>query len=201
MSSIIRREDTFHGISVVGRGVFTYDNEDGITGITYAGQCRDGYACGLGVLTWPDGSKIYAEYGPDGQVDGRFLFRNAHLYTFYCLFERGEEKDSAYVDADGSCRYNFEDCALDDPRLLALTAQVVPVEVRPIAPAPNPPLAPKAIVRCAGSFCPGRRSRPPWPPRCNPTPHAVADGCATQFRNGPKATHDHAVMHSLTGSK
>ena len=46
MSSIIREGDTFHGISVFGRGVFT--DEDGRT---YAGQHSDGYACGLGVLT------------------------------------------------------------------------------------------------------------------------------------------------------
>jgi hypothetical protein len=53
MSSIIRLRDTFHGIGVFGRGVFTNDEH----GETYAGQIRDGYACGLGVLTWSEGSK------------------------------------------------------------------------------------------------------------------------------------------------
>ena len=60
--------DTYHGISVFGRGVFT-DDTDGRW--TYAGQCKDGYACGLGVLTWSNGFKQYAEHGPDGQYDGR----------------------------------------------------------------------------------------------------------------------------------
>jgi hypothetical protein len=85
MSSIIRNGDTFHGISVFGRGVFTNEKYDTVI---YAGQCRDGYACGLGVGTWP-GGKVYAEHGPDGKCDGRYLFRSADLHTFYCLVERG----------------------------------------------------------------------------------------------------------------
>ena len=72
MSSIIRYGDTFHGISVFGRGVFTNDT-DGRR--TYAGQCKDGHACGLGVVTLPDGDKEYAEHGPDGKCDGRCLRR------------------------------------------------------------------------------------------------------------------------------
>jgi hypothetical protein len=51
MSSIIREGGTYHGISVFGRGVFTNDTY----GWTYAGQCKDGYACGLGVLTYSIG--------------------------------------------------------------------------------------------------------------------------------------------------
>ena len=85
MSSIIRDGDTFHGISVFGRGVFT--NERG--GRTYAGQHRDGYACGLGVLTCSNGNKVYAEHGPDGQCDGRYLLRWSDGETTYRLFERG----------------------------------------------------------------------------------------------------------------
>ncbi len=167
MSSIIRLRDTFHGISVFGRGVFTNDEH----GDTYAGQCKDGHACGLGVLTWPDGSKEYAEHGPDGRnlrrwADGPNRYTDGA--TGYRLFERGEEKDSAVVCADGTCWYNYEACAPDDPRLLALIAQVAPVEVRPAAPAPltRPPLATKqSSDGSAGSFCPRRRWRPPWPPR------------------------------------
>ena len=82
MSSIIRDGDTFHGISVFGRGVFTFDKNGHVT---YAGQCKDGYACGLGVLTLSGGTKEYAEHGPDGKCDGRYLFRSADLHTFYCL--------------------------------------------------------------------------------------------------------------------
>jgi hypothetical protein len=141
MSSIIRAGDTFHGISVFGRGVFTEKR-----GTTYAGQCRGGYACGLGVLTTSSGFKAYAEHGPDGQCDGRNLGRNAHGDTYHCLCERGEEKAYARVSADGSCMYNFVDCAPDDPRLLALT-----VEVRPAAPHRHSPATrPQAIVRWIG---------------------------------------------------
>ena len=134
MSSIIREGDTYHGISVFGRGVFT-DKGD-----TYAGQCRDGYACGLGVLTSSRGAKFYAEHGPDGKYDGRYFLRWTDGDTWYGLFERGEEKDSVIVCADGRCWYNYEACAPDDPRVLALIVQIAPVEVRPAAPALHPPL-------------------------------------------------------------
>jgi hypothetical protein len=139
MSSIIRRGKTFHGISVFGHGVFSYDKHRK----KYAGQCKDGHACGLGVLTGSNGDKVYAEHGPDGQYDGRCLVRYADGDTYYRLRERGKSKDSAIVSADGRCRlYNWSACAPDDPRLLALIAQVAPVEVRPAAPAPLPPIAP-----------------------------------------------------------
>ena len=137
MSSIIRDGYTFHGISVFGRGVFTNDEY----GWTYAGQCKDGYACGLGVLMWSNRSKTYAEHGPDGMCDGRRLGRDAHGDTRYGLYERGRSKAYAVVSADGRCTYNGEACAPDDPRLLALIAQVAPVEVHPPAPAHLLPLA------------------------------------------------------------
>ncbi len=63
-------------------------------GSTYAGQIRDGYACGLGVHTYRNGTKVYAEHGPDGQYDGRYLGRTAHGTTYYGLFERAEGKES-----------------------------------------------------------------------------------------------------------
>jgi hypothetical protein len=91
MSSIIRNGDTFRGTCVFGRGVFSKR-----FGGTYAGQCRGGYACGLGVVTWPTGNKVikvYAEYGPDGQCDGRCLVRWTDGDTFYFLFERGKLKE------------------------------------------------------------------------------------------------------------
>jgi hypothetical protein len=135
MSSIIKDGDTYHGISVFGRGVFTNDGWGGIR--TYAGQCKDGCACGLGVVTWPNGDKEYAEYGPDGKSHGRWLGRYAHGITGYFLCERGKSKESAGVYADGLCEYNGEACAPDDPRVLALIAQVAPVEVRPAARPPS----------------------------------------------------------------
>ena len=95
------------------------------------------------MATRPTGRKIYAEHGPDGQFDGRYLGRYAiGGDTHYRLHERGGElTEHAFVYADGSCVYNDEDCAPDDPRLLALIAQVAPVEVRPAARALHPPLA------------------------------------------------------------
>jgi hypothetical protein len=132
MSSIIRDGDTFHGISVFGRGVFTNDEY----GYTYAGQCKDGYACGLGVLADSEG-KVYAEHGRDGKFDGRCFDGSADGSTGYFLCERGEVKDFARVFADGDCEYNDETCAPDDPRLLALIALVAPVEVHPVTPAPS----------------------------------------------------------------
>ncbi len=134
--------DTYHGIGVFGRGVFTGDEDDTQR---YAGQYRDGYACGLGVHTWPSGSKEYSEHGPDGQRDGRYLERNIAGYTRYGLCERGKWKEIARVQgasAHWRCDYNRVRCAPDDPRVLALIAQVAPVEVRAAAPAPHSPLAP-----------------------------------------------------------
>ena len=163
MSSIIRDGETFHGIGVGSRGVFTNDEWGGRT---YAGQHRDGHACGLGVATYSGGTKEYAEHGPDGKYDGRCFDRYWNGDTNYILYERGKRKRYAYVYAGGRCRYNREFCAPDDPRLLALIAQVTPVEVRPAAPAPHQPLATKqSSDGSAGSFCPRRRWRPPWPPR------------------------------------
>ena len=174
MSSIIWRGFTCHGISVFGRGVFK--DKPGVT--NYAGQHRDGYACGLGVATMSSDWKVYAEHGPDGQYDGRHLSRHVRGITFYGLYERGEVKDSAAVFADGTCWYNDKVCAPDDPRFLALIAQIAPVEVCPAAPAPNrhrPPLANKnrpmhRPARFAPAGARDRRghrgashaARPPW---------------------------------------
>jgi hypothetical protein len=241
MSSIILNGDTFHGISVESRGVFKDEY-----GYTYAGQCKDGYAYGLGVLTWSNVYKEYAEHGPgggsnvlfsntarfdsslmdwihsslsamnieeydgrrtwsnvyehspDGEYDGRRLGRSAYGDTHYDLYERGEWKENARVSASGRCTYNGVDCAPDDLRLLALIAQVAPVEVRPAAPAPTRhrcPLAPKqSSDGSAGSFCPPQAlaaavaaevhphaaRRPWWPcdttldqPHCNARPAAL----------------------------
>jgi len=140
MSSIIIEGRTFHGISVSGRGVFTNrENEEYGETETYAGENRDGYACGLGVVTTmvpkimaPVPSyyrkKKFAEYGPDGTFNGRLLI---------CV----DEKAQGYILCDGwprpkyslwvygeELQYNSEFCAPDDPRVLALIAQVSPVE-------------------------------------------------------------------------
>jgi hypothetical protein len=176
-----------HGTIVNGRGVFTdefmevpdfgHTAEMKVLQKTYAGQCKDGYACGLGVVAWPRGPKLYAEYGPDGNRDGRCLYRKPNG-TDYSLHERGKVKDSAFVSADGDCEYNDEACARDDPRLLALIALVAPVEVRPAAPATqlpslhNSPPSDRPMDRPA-RFAPAgagdRRCRPGAPPRRTPS--------------------------------
>jgi hypothetical protein len=100
MSSIIRYGDTLHGISVFGRGVFTFTDKYG-RGLTYAGQCKDGYACGLGVATYFDGDKEYAEYGPDGQCDGRCLVRSAFDGgTRYIMYGPDEQYDGLWRSRD-----------------------------------------------------------------------------------------------------
>jgi hypothetical protein len=166
MSSIIRNGETFHGISVAGRGVFSND-EHGET-LTYAGQYMDGDACGLGVLTWSDGYKVYAEHGPDGQYDGRNLGRYCGGDMSCELFFRGEQYTCAHVWASGRCLYNGVACAPDDPHLLALIAQVAPVEVRPAAAAPRPPLADR-LARFAPAGAGDRRGHRGEPPRRTPS--------------------------------
>ncbi len=162
----------FHGISVFGRGVFTNDEYGRWT---YAGQSRDGHACGLGVVTWPNGYKTYAEHGPDGKYDGRIFGRWTDGDTGYGLYERGKQKDSAYVYADGRCTYNGVACAPDDPRLLALIALVAPVEVRSAAPAPLAPHSPPSNrpmdrpARFASAGAGGRRSHRGAPTRRTPS--------------------------------
>jgi hypothetical protein len=194
MSSIIRDGDTFRGISVFGRGVFT--TKDGRW--TYAGQHRDGYACGLGVLTRSDGSKIYSEHGPDGKYDGRCLGRFTNGNTGHWLSERGEETDPAFVFADGTCRYNDEDCAPDDPRLLARIAQVAPVEVRPIDPAPAPTHT-KQSSDAPAWFVPAgagdRRGHRGAPLRCTSprTSHAATVGCTPIPYRAPAVRPRHSV--------
>jgi hypothetical protein len=192
MSSIIRDGFTFLGISVDGRGVFANNEHDW----TYAGQIRDGYACGLAVLTWPNGYKDYAEHGPDGQCDGRCLGRFTNGNTGYCLYERGNPKAFARVYADGRRMYNGVDCAPDDPRLLALIAQVAPVEVRPAAPAPRPPSPAPASnrpmdqpARFAAAGAREDRGHRGAAPRRTP----FAGGRAAQANDGRIAQHDHAV--------
>ena len=121
--SIVRHGYTLRGIGVVDRGVFT-DR----AGETYAGQIKDGFACGVGV-TGCTGSKIYAEHGPDGEFDGRYMDKSSSgMFTGYVVFERGARKQQAWVWADGECHYNDEECAVYDPRLLALIAHVDPVQ-------------------------------------------------------------------------
>lgn len=120
-SSIKINDVPYHGIGVCDCGVFT------AYGSTYAGQIRDGYACGLGVLDHGGGYKIYAEYGPYGKQDGRHLDRYEGA-AGYIMFDRCMQKEEGFVYSD-ECVYNDESrCAPDDPRLIALVEKVSPVE-------------------------------------------------------------------------
>jgi hypothetical protein len=110
MSSIIRRGKTFYGRGVVGRGVYTRDSS--LSKVTYAGQHKDGCACGLGVATLNytrfDGSLYhsgteYAENGPDGWCDGRCVCRWAGGDTDYYLYERGELGRGSVPPAPEQC--------------------------------------------------------------------------------------------------
>jgi hypothetical protein len=82
------------------------------------------------------------------------------------------------VSADGRYKYNGVACAPDDPRVLALIAQVAPVEVRPAAPAPHPPaprhsppsnrpmrrlvLPPQALAKAVATEVHPHAARRPW---------------------------------------
>ena len=174
---------TFHGTAVHGRGVFLTEGPYAHR-LRFAGQCRDRHACGLGVLTWSNGTKEYAELGSDGYCNRRLLNRSRTRSTKYCMYdERGNLKDDAFVFRDGrSFEYNGEACAPDDPRLLALIAQVAPVEVRPAARAPHLPMTatrPQAIVR--------------WIGRLVLPPQALATTVATEV-------HPHSARRRWCGS-
>ena len=163
--------------------------------LTYAEQHRDGYAYWLGMLTDSDGSKQYAEHGADGQYDGRRL-RNASGTTSYWLYERCKRKEYAFVSADGGFMYNGVRCAPDDPRLLALIAQVAPVEVRPAAAVPHRPLgpgnraparfAPQALATAVDTEVHPHAARCRWWP-CGTTQQSIAlQSTTTQWRvHGP----------------
>jgi hypothetical protein len=95
--SIVRNGYTFRGTVVVDRGVFTDRS-----GETYAGHIKDGFACGLGV-TACSGSIIYAEHGPDGKFDGRYVDQSTGgMFTGYVVFERGED---VWLTASNGRRY------------------------------------------------------------------------------------------------
>ena len=169
MSSIISGHgDTFHGISVDGRGVFTHRAARGMfTGdisfrrSTYAGQCKDGYACGLGVTTLFEGHKYYAEYGPDGKYDGWCLFRNAAVSCCAprCLQghhippvrARRVEGRSEGVRQLPSLRVQLRGLLPERSALACADSAGRSGRGAPRSPS-HPPLRPQAIVRC--SFCP-----------------------------------------------
>jgi hypothetical protein len=127
--------------------------------------------------------------------------------TKYDLFEHDEPKGSAWV-YNVHCTYNGEACAPDDPRLLALIAQVAPVEVRPATPTPHPESFPHSPPSNRPVRRPMRRLvlspqalATATATEVHPhTPHAGRSGRATQANNSLNASHDHAVTLSLASS-
>jgi len=142
LSSIRIEECNFNGISVVGRGVFT-----DMKGRRYAGQCKGGYARGLGVLTARDGTKSYSEYGPNGKLDCRSLARTSVNGDTYYLLVHGDKKHRLVLFADGRCTYNMASCAPDDPGVLALIGHVAPIEALASAAAKEAEEAVEALPR------------------------------------------------------
>ena len=141
LSSIIREECKFNGTRVLCRGVFT-----DVDGRRYAGQCKGGYAHGLGVLTGRDGTRSYSEHGCDGWCVRSLARNSVNGDTSYFLV-RGEETHRLVVYPDGFCMYNWDACAPDDPRLLALIAHVAPVEALASAAAKAAEAAVDALPR------------------------------------------------------
>ena len=125
---------TYVGTAEGDHGVFT----DNSNGAVFVGKIAGGSAR-IGVHTWTGGTTSFVECDADGQWHGRVLDCYADGDTVYRRYEHGSYKEQAALSADGTCEYNDEACAPDDPRLLALIAQVAPVEVRPAARAPHPP--------------------------------------------------------------
>jgi len=149
MSSIVRDGQTFHGTNVCGRGVFQL-TKLGITYV-YAGQIRNNSACGLGVLTRSCG-KAFAEYDPNGKIDGRFVYVSRDAkgpggLAGYILFEHGVPRERAWVHCHRELSYNGEFCAPDDPRVHALIARVAPVEALAAAEAEKAEEAVAALPR------------------------------------------------------
>jgi hypothetical protein len=120
-SSIIRSGHTFRGIGVVDRGVFT---DRGGKDIRTLGRSRTASHAGW-AYSCPTGHGCTQSMAPKGATTGGTW---TALQTGYILFERGVRKQQAWVWADGVCEYNDEECARNDPRLLALMAHVATVE-------------------------------------------------------------------------
>ena len=101
--------------------------------------------------------------------------------------------DSVVLYTNGTCMYNEDVRARDDPRLPAFIALVAPVEVLLVTAAAYP-LSPNPRHQAfAGPFRPRRHSRRLSPARCTPTAHAVADGCRSQPNSSRTAKRENAV--------
>ena len=113
------------GVRIGGKGEYTNGR-----GCAYRGQANDATADGLGVLTHPDGETWSGGWSA-GVMQGHAVSHYADGAVGYWLCDRGNTMRSAYVGADGVCRYDLQRCAADDAQLLALTAAALDAAVSP----------------------------------------------------------------------
>ena len=148
MTEIKFRVGTYRGTAEGDHGVFTNSYGD-----VFAGQIAGDFAR-VGVHTWTSGTTHFVECDADGKEHGRVLGCTAGGDTVYRLCDHGSTKESAWLYADGTCRYNGTVCRADFAPFVALQAQVVPIKARPPLVAPTAALMPH-------SFAP---TRPPFGP-------------------------------------
>ena len=133
-----------------------------------------------------------AELNVFGEYHRRHI-RDIKHRKIYALYNSGKMTDSVVLYTNGTCMYNEDVRARDDPRLPAFIALVAPVEVLLVTAAAYP-LSPNPRHQAfAGPFCPRRHSRRLSPARSTPTAHAVADGCRSQPNSSRTAKRENAV--------
>ncbi len=115
---------TLAGVRIGGKGVFT-----GARGYTYRGQANDATADGLGVLTYPDG-RTYSGGWSAGVAHGHAVYHYADGNVQYFLLDRGTTVHSAWLLTSGACDYDYQLCAADDARHVALATAALDADVR-----------------------------------------------------------------------
>jgi hypothetical protein len=161
---------TYVGTAEGDHGVFTHGS-----GEVFAGQIAGGAAC-VGVATKTNGNTYFVEFDADGEPHGRYLACwTATGDTVYHRYEHGNYKESARLNADGTCMYNGKACRADFTPFAALRAKVVPIKARPpLVPTQPPffmphcfaPTASHSIGPIGHWFGTRRSSRRPTPTRC-----------------------------------
>ena len=133
----------WRGVVVGGLGVLTSDN-----GHTYAGGVAGGAFDGRGVVKWSNGTTSYHELAA-GVHHGYREVHWADGTVSYVRYERGETVHSAFVSADGDCRYDLKSCGADHAGLVALkvAAQRATVRTATAAAARHPTAPPWGFVR------------------------------------------------------
>jgi hypothetical protein len=147
MTEIKAFRSTYRGTAEGDHGVFTYSD-----GTVYAGSIADGSAC-VGVVKTISGNTFFVECDADGEAHGRALDYYADGDTWYILREHGTDKETAVLNANGTCAYNREWCRADYAPFVALRAKVMPIKARP-------PLVAPCRLLCRIFSPPSRSNRP-----------------------------------------